>query len=96
MSRGWILTWLPVLVLTSGCQSILHRFEPNCHAPQEYQRARQVEPLKVPAGLDTPNVQSALVIPDVPVAAPPRGANEACLDAPPRYKAPAAPKPASG
>lgn len=90
------MTWLPLLALVCGCHSIMHRFEPNCHAPQEYQSARQVEPLKVPAGVDTPNVQSALVIPELPVTPPPRGPNDECLDAPPRYKAAAATKAASG
>jgi len=75
-----------VLMLLGGCHNMLHRLESDCHAPQEYQRARQVAPLRVPSGLDTPNVQSALVIPDIALAPPPRGAKDACLDAPPRYK----------
>ena len=45
----------------------------DCHKPQEYQRAVQVAPLKVPAGLDTPNTQGALVIPTVELAPPPPG-----------------------
>ena len=40
---------------------------PDCHRPQEYHRAVQVPPLKVPAGLDTPNTQGALVIPALDV-----------------------------
>ena len=68
----------------------------DCHRPQEYQRAAQVAPLKVPAGLDTPNTQGALVIPTVDLAPPPPGPHDACLDTPPRYK-PAPPnKAASG
>jgi len=70
--------------LMSGC--IFGKLTPDCHTRQEYQRAGQVAPLKVPPGLDNPNTQSALVIPDVPVAPPPPGRKDACLDVPPRYK----------
>ena len=49
------------------------RLKADCHRPQEYQRAVQVAPLKVPAGLDTPNTQGALVIPTVELAPPPPG-----------------------
>jgi len=72
-------------VFLSGCH-IFHGFEPDCHKPQEYQRAVQVAPLKVPEGLDSPNTQGALVIPTVGLALPPPGRHEACLDTPPRYK----------
>jgi uncharacterized lipoprotein len=71
--------------LVSGCH-IFNRLSPDCHRPQEYQRATQLAPLKVPAGLDTPNTQGALVIPTVELAPPPPGPHDACLDAPPRYK----------
>jgi uncharacterized lipoprotein len=80
--------------LVGGCHMFSRVAE--CHRAQEYQRAPQLQPLKVPAGLDTPNTQGALVIPTVEVAPPPPGPHDACLDAPPRYK-PAPPnKAASG
>jgi len=85
---------LPGLVLMGGCH-VRTLLEPDCHHPQEYQRAAQVAPLKVPEGLDSPNVSGALVIPEVAVAPPPVGANEACLDAPPRFKEPVPLKPAA-
>ena len=81
-----------LMVLLGGC---FHGLASDCHSAQEYQQARQVAPLRVPSGLDTPNVQSALVIPEVALAPPPRGAHDACLDAPPRYK-PAPPNKAAG
>jgi uncharacterized lipoprotein len=84
------------MILLTGCHSILGRFTPNCHSPQEYQRATQVAPLKVPPGLDAPNVQSALVIPDVEVTPPAPGPHDACLEAPPRYKPSPSNKAASG
>ena len=86
------------MIIAATLLSACHMFSrvADCHRPQEYQRAVQLPPLKVPAGLDTPNTQGALVIPTVDLAPPPRGPHEACLDAPPRYK-PAPPnKAASG
>ena len=74
--------------------SHLRAFHNDCHTPQEYERAVQVAPLKVPAGLDAPNVQGALVIPAVD-APPPPGPKDACLDEPPRFKG-STPKPAAG
>jgi uncharacterized lipoprotein len=67
-----------------GCH-LFTRLTPDCHSPQEYQRAAQVPPLKVPSGLDTPNTQGALVIPTVELAPPPPGPHDACLDTPPHY-----------
>jgi uncharacterized lipoprotein len=67
-----------------GCH-VFRALTPDCHTAQEYQRAVQVAPLKVPAGLDTPNTQGALVIPTVELTAPPPGKHDVCLDSPPRY-----------
>ncbi len=72
-------------VLLNGCH-LIHGYQTNCHKPQEYQRAVQLAPLKVPAGLDSPNTQGALVIPTVENTALPPGPHDACLDTPPRYK----------
>jgi uncharacterized lipoprotein len=72
-------------VLLNACRWV-HGFQADCHKPQEYRRAAQLAPLKVPAGLDSPNTQGALVIPTVDLAAPPPGPHDACLDTPPRYK----------
>jgi uncharacterized lipoprotein len=92
MTLDRVLIFIAMTTLIGGC----HMFASNCHAPQEYQRAVQVPPLKVPAGLDSPNTQSALVIPTIELAPPAPGAKDACLDAPPRYKAAPANKAASG
>ena len=54
--------------LLSGCH-LFSKLTPDCHSPQEYMHAGQVPPLKVPAGLDSPNTQGALVIPTVELAA---------------------------
>jgi uncharacterized lipoprotein len=83
---GRILAIIAAALLINGCARILHGFAPDCHKRQEYQRATQVAPLKVPPGLDSPNTQGALVIPTVELAPPPPGPHDACLDVPPRYK----------
>jgi uncharacterized lipoprotein len=85
MSFDRALGMIAAATLVSGCH-IFNRLTPDCHRPQEYQRATQLAPLKVPPGLDTPNTQGALVIPTVDLAPPPPGPHDACLDAPPRYK----------
>ena len=85
MSLDRVLMLIAAAMLTSGCH-LFGKLTPDCHTPQEYQRAGQVPPLKVPSGLDKPNTQGALVIPTVELAPPPPGPKEACLDVPPRYK----------
>jgi uncharacterized lipoprotein len=85
MSFDRALGMIAAATLVSGCH-IFNRLTPDCHRPQEYQRATQLAPLKVPPGLDTPNTQGALVIPTVELAPPPPGPHDACLDMPPRYK----------
>jgi uncharacterized lipoprotein len=75
---------MAVAALASGCH-LFSKLTPDCHTPQEYQRAGQVAPLKVPSGMDSPNTQGALVIPTVALAPPPPGPKDTCLDVPPRY-----------
>ena len=85
MSLDRVLIVIAAAALMSGCH-LFSKLTPDCHTPQEYQRAGQVSPLKVPDGLDSPNTQGALVIPPVMLAPPPPGPKDACLDVPPRYK----------
>jgi uncharacterized lipoprotein len=84
MSFERIIIFLGSAALLCGCH-IVRRLNPDCHVKQEYQRAAQVAPLKVPEGLDSPNTQGALVIPTVELAPPAPGPKDACLDLPPRY-----------
>jgi uncharacterized lipoprotein len=81
-----IVLVIAVAILSNGCSRLLHGFAPDCHKPQEYQRAVQKSPLQVPAGLDTPNTTGALVIPALGLAPPPPGRHDQCMDVPPRYK----------
>jgi uncharacterized lipoprotein len=85
MSLDRLLLIVAAAALMSGCH-LFSKLTPDCHVPQEYQRAGQVPPLKVPSGLDSPNTKDALVIPAVALAPPPPGPKDACLDVPPRYK----------
>jgi uncharacterized lipoprotein len=85
MSLDRVLIVIIAAALSSGCH-LFSKLTPDCHTPQEYQRAGQVAPLKVPPGLDSPNTKDALVIPTVELAPPPPGPKDACLDIPPRYQ----------
>lgn len=83
-----------ILVAVSGCQFL--RARTGCHADQPYMHARQLPPLRVPAGLDAPNTAASLVIPEAGNDYPPRGPKDACLDEPPSYKVQTANKPKPG
>ena len=95
MSLDRVLIFIAAAALMSGCH-LFSKLTPDCHTPQEYQRAGQVAPLKVPPGLDSPNTKDALVIPTVDLAPPPPGPKDACLDLPPRYVPAPTNKAASG
>jgi|ERR1700722_2305935 uncharacterized lipoprotein len=84
MSLDRVVFVIVAAALMSGCH-MFSKLTPDCHTQQEYQRAGQVPPLKVPEGLDSPNTQGALAIPTVALAPPPPGPKDACLDVPPRY-----------
>jgi len=86
MSLDRALMLVAAAALLSGCH-LFSKLTPDCHTTQEYQRAGQIAPLKVPTGLDTPNTKDALVIPTAALAPPPPGPKDACLDVPPRYVA---------
>jgi uncharacterized lipoprotein len=95
MTLDRVLLLIAAGALLSGCH-IFSKLNPDCHVKQEYQHALQMPPLKVPAGLDSPNTAGALVIPTVENAPPPPGPHDQCYDVPPRYKATPPNKAASG
>jgi uncharacterized lipoprotein len=80
-----ILLMLVASAALCGCR-MFGKLNADCHSAQEYQHAVSAAPLKVPAGMDSPNTQGALVIPAVGVVPPPPGPKDACLDIPPRYQ----------
>lgn len=86
---------LAVVVGLAGCHPIraFRNSELSCHRKQPYMASTSVPPLKIPAGLDTPDTTNALHIPPLNEPAPPlRKGKEPCLDEPPPFKVP--PKPA--
>jgi uncharacterized lipoprotein len=95
MSFERILLVAAAGALMSGCH-MFSKLNPDCHTAQEYQHALSAPPLKVPAGLDSPNTAGALVIPTVTNAPPAPGPHDTCYDVPPRYKPAPANKAASG
>jgi uncharacterized lipoprotein len=86
MSLDRVLVLIAASALMSGCHWF-SSLSADCHTTQEYQSARSAPPLKVPAGLDSPNTAGALAIPAVGDAPPQPGAKDTCYDVPPRYKA---------
>jgi uncharacterized lipoprotein len=82
-----------VLLAVAGCHPFRGR-ELACHKKRPYMAATSVAPLKIPAGLDTPDTTNALHIPTLSEAAPPpRKGKEPCLDEPPSFKLPPKPTP---
>jgi len=77
-----LIVFLSLAGLTAGC----HMLRPNCRGIEDYQTAQEVPALRVPAGMDSPDVKNVLKIPPPPVAPPPLGGKDACLEAPPRYR----------
>jgi uncharacterized lipoprotein len=95
MSLERALLLVAASALLSGCH-LFTKLNPDCHHRQQYQNALSAPPLKVPAGLDTPNTVGALVIPAVTDVPPPPGPKDTCYDVPPRYKPAPQNKAASG
>src|SRR5277367_483759 len=86
MNFDRVLVLAAVSTLLCGCH-MFAKLQPDCHSAQEYQRAASAPPLKVPAGMNTPNTAASLAIPNLEVTPPAPGQNDSCYDVPPRYKA---------
>jgi uncharacterized lipoprotein len=72
----------------SGCKH-LRQMAKSCHETKPYQRAASIAPLKIPAGLDTPDTTNALKIPALNAPEPPaRKKADPCLDEPPPFNVP--------
>ena len=85
-----IVPLIAVAIVLSGCARLLHGFAPDCHKPQEYQRAVQKPPLQVPVGLDTPEYHGGAGDSHRRAGAAASRAARSCMDVPPRYQAGAA------
>ena len=79
------IVWLaPLLLALSACHALRAK---SCHGAQPYMGAKSVAPLKIPAGLDSPETGNALRIPALNEPAPPaRKGKDPCLDEPPAFK----------
>ena len=77
-----------LLAGVSGCHMLHNKFSSNrCAESRTYEAERSVAPLKVPAGMDTPDTVNALRLPQLnEPAPPPRPRSAPCLDAPPSFK----------
>jgi uncharacterized lipoprotein len=71
-----------VLTLAGGCRALSTT---SCNTPQGYAEAHEVAPLKVPAGLQGLDTRRAVKIPALNEPAAPRGPDDPCVEAPPRY-----------
>jgi uncharacterized lipoprotein len=80
-----LCTCLAALAMVSACR---HRLASRgCAKPQVYASAQTLPPLRIPAGLDAPNTNGALRIPELSEPEAPRSAADPCLDSPPKYAA---------
>ncbi len=80
--------YLTLLVGVSGCHTLHNKFSSNrCSESRTYEGERSVAPLKVPAGMGTPETANALRLPQLnEPAPPPRPRTARCLDEPPSFK----------
>ena len=88
MRFPWMVAAAALLPVLGGC----HALRMNaCHAVQPYMGEKNLPPLKIPPGLDTPDTSGALRLPALnEPAPPPRKGRDPCLDEPPSFKARAA------
>ena len=75
------------VALAGGCKSLSR----SCNNLAAYSQAQDLQPLKIPAGLDSPDTRAALKIPELNEPEVPRGPKDRCLEDPPRVNATAAP-----
>jgi len=88
---AWLLG-LSTALAVSGCHHGLKTAR-ACNKPQAYESAQSIPPLKVPAGVDRPDTHAALRLPELnEPAPPPRPLSGPCLDAPPSFTVPKAPR----
>jgi uncharacterized lipoprotein len=76
-----------VVAVTAGCNPFRRsQADAICKGPEGYADASSIAPLKVPAGLESPDTRAALRIPELSTPEPPpRTRGQGCLDEPPPY-----------
>ena len=75
-------------VMASSCSWMHHgkHRHAKCMEPNIGAQARSLPPLKVPAGMDSPDTRNAIKVPPLTEPEQPRSAQDPCLSAPPSYK----------
>jgi len=80
---------LAVILLAGVCVASLagcgKRVASCKQSNKDYVGAKEMPPLKAPAGLETPDTRNALKVPVLNTPERTRGRDEACLDAPPPF-----------
>jgi len=66
----------------SGCGKRLQTCKQD---NKDYAGAKEMPPLKAPAGLEAPDTRNSLRVPALNTPERPRGRDEPCLDAPPPF-----------
>ena len=84
---------LAAMLPLSGC-GVLPDAYAGCDEVRPYESAKELEPLRVPAGSDQPDTRNALKIPDLKTPELPREPGT-CLEHPPPYGSESPPAPAS-
>ena len=77
------LALVSALLPLSGCGLLPDAYS-GCGEVRPYQSAKQVEPLRVPAGADRPDTRNALKIPELKAPELPQEPGT-CLEHPPPY-----------
>jgi uncharacterized lipoprotein len=73
---------LAAVASLSGCGK---RIQSCKQDNKDYAGAREMPPLKAPAGLEAPDTRNSLKVPALNTPERPRGRDEPCLDAPPPF-----------
>lgn len=75
-----------ILASSTGCSWFHHGGRAKCREPTIGANAKNLPPLKMPAGLDAPDTRNAVKIPPLSEPEHPRGLKDPCLSSPPSYK----------
>jgi len=74
-------------LLLGACALFNRGGKHGCREPDVARSAVNQPPLKVPAGLDAPDTRNAVRVPQLDAPEQPRRPGDACLSAPPDFKA---------
>lgn len=83
-----VAAMLSLLLATGGCSWMHHgkHRHAKCMEPDVGAQARNLPPLKVPPGMDSPDTRNAIKVPPLDEPERPRSQQDPCLSSPPSYK----------